>query len=388
MALRHVERALPLTAADEAPLRIRVLHEHGSLLTTLGRYDEAHASFAEIVQLSFRIGARGTGAAALGRIARVHRQRGEHTLALIHFEEALALFQAADDQRGVASMHDDLAQVQRLLGRLEHALTSAQEALAIRNQSQDLRGQAVSRNTLGYIELDRGNFAEAKQQLEAALSIRLSIGDHEGAVQTRIGLGKLAYHQGRVRDALRTYALALDSARELGGRRFQAYLLNNLAEAHLAGGNAETAHGLLLEAQRMATALRDHGALAEIQRNLGLTALALHDPAAGQQLTAALQLARDYGTRQALALAHRALARWQVAAEDEAAEPNFRESMRIFEECGSLHELARSQAELGFYLLHRGVLPGARDVLRLAYMTMKRLSLPELARVSETLGQL
>jgi tetratricopeptide (TPR) repeat protein len=395
MALRHVERALPLAAADEVPLRVRVLHEHGSLLTTLGRYDEAHAAFAEIVQLSFRIGARSTGAAALGRIARVHRQRGEHTLALIHFEEALELFQAADDQRGVASMHDDLAQVHRLLGSLERALTSAQQALAIRSASQDLRGQAVSRNTLGFIEVDRGNFAEAKAQLEAALSIRLSIGDHEGAVQTRIGLGKLAYHEGRVRDALRVYATALDSARELGSRRFQAYLLNHLAEAQLAAGNAEGAHGLLLEAQRMAVALRDQGALSDIQRNLGLTALALRDPQAGQQLMAALELAREYGTRQALALAFRGLARWQALGgvelglcEPEAAAASFRESIRIFEESGSLHELARTQAELGFHCAERGALPAARELLREAYATMKRLSLPELAQVGETLAQL
>ncbi|HKP55194.1 MAG TPA: tetratricopeptide repeat protein [Polyangiales bacterium] len=395
MALRHIERALPLAAAAEAPLRIRVLHEHGSLLTTLGRYDEAHAAFTEIVQLSFRIGARGTGAAALSRIARVHRQRGAHILARVHFEEALELFQAADDQRGVAATHDDLAQVQRLLGSLEQALRSAQQALAIRSQSHDLRGQAVSRNTLGFIEIDRGNFNEAKAQLEAALAIRLSIADHEGAVQTRIGLGKLAYHQGRARDALHIYAVALDSARELGSRRFQAYLLNHLAEAHLASGSAETGQGLLLEAKRMAGALRDQGALSEIQRNLGLTALALRDPQAGQQLTAALDLARDYGTRHALALAHRSLARWQALAggehglcPPEAAQNSFGESLRIFEECGSLHELARTQAELGFHLAELGQSNPARELLRQAYVTMKRLSLPELAQVGETLAQL
>ena len=395
LALRNVERALPLAAADEAPLRIRVLHEHGSLLTTLGRYDEAHASFAEIVQLSFRVGARGTGAAALSRIARVHRQRGEHTLALIHFEEALALFEAADDQRGVASTHDDLAQVQRLLGSLEPALRSAQQALAIRSQSQDQRGQAVSRNTLGYIELDRGNFAEAKAQLEAALAIRLAIGDHEGEVQTRIGLGKLAYHEGRREDALEIYALALDNARELGSRRFQAYLLNNLAEVHLASGDAELAQGMLLEAQRGASSLRDQGALVEIQRNLGACALALGDSSAEQQLTAALVAARSFGTRHAIALAHRSLARWQALLDappaadgGEPAEPNLREAIRIFEECGSLHELARTQAELGWYLAERGKLPAARELLHTAYSTMKRLSLPELQRVGETLAQL
>jgi len=397
MAVRHVERALPLVAADEVQLRIRVLHEHGSLLTTLGRYDEAHDAFAEIVRLAFRVGARGTGAAALSRIARIHRQRGEHAPALAHFEQALALFRAADDGRGVASTQDDLAQVHRLLGHLERALTSAQEALAIRSRGPDTRGQAVSRNTLGFIELDRGNFAEAKSQLEAALTLRSSIGDHEGAVQSRLGLGKLAFFQGRTRDALRIYTQALDSARELGSQRLQSHLLCHLAEAHLAGGNAETAHELLIEARRVATVLRDQRGLSEIQRNLGLVALARSDPEADQQLSAALELARENGTRQAIALAHRSLARLRArdAAElpeaadvPAAAETSFRESIRIFEECGSLHELARTQAELGFHLAERGAIDGAREALTQASITMKSLSLPELSRVAERLAQL
>jgi tetratricopeptide (TPR) repeat protein len=399
MALRHVERALPLVAAHEVQLRIRVLHEHGSLLTTLGRFDEAHAAFAEIVRLAFRVSARGTGAAALSRIARIHRQRGEHTAALAHYEQALALFRAADDGRGVASTHDDLAQVHRLLGQLERALTSAQEALAIRSRGTDARGQAVSRNTLGYIEIDRGNFADAKAQLEAALAIRLSIGDHEGAVQTRMGLGKLAFFQGRMRDALRIYTQALDSARELGSQRLQSHLLNHLAEAHLAGGSPETAQELLIEAQRVAMHLRDQRGLSEIQRNLGLVALARSDPAADQQLSAALELARECGTRQSVALAHRSLGRLKAkeSAQDDLpevadapapAETSFRESIRIFEECGSLHELARTQAELGFHLAERGAIEGAKEALTQASITMKRLSLPELSRVAERLASL
>ncbi len=391
MALRHVEHGLPLLAPEEVRLRMRFLHEHGSLLTTLGRYDEAHVSFGEIVRLSFQVGARGTGAAALGRIARIHRHRGEHREALAHFEQALALFRSADDQRGVASTQDDLAQVHRLLGNLDRAIRSAHEALAIRISSQDARGRAVSHNTLGFIELDRGNFPDARSQFDAALGIRVSIGDHEGAVQTRIGLGKLAFHQGRLRDAQRIYTLALDSARELGSQRLQSYLATYLAEVHLANGAPEAAEPLLVEGQRVAIVLRDQRALSEIQRNLGLCALARSDPRAGQQLTAALSLAREYGTRHAIALAHRGIARWEARTfpnPDAPAVTSYREAMRIFEECGSAHELAVTQAELGFHLIERGTVAEGREVLRQAYVTMKRLSLPELARVSETLAHL
>lgn len=396
MALRYVERALPLISHDEdVGTRIEALHEHGSLLTTLGRYDEAHRSFKDIVDLAWRLGARGTGGAALNRIARIHRQRGEHLRALDHLKCALLLFRAADDQRGVASTYDDLAQVHRMLGNLEPSFVAAKEALEIRTTIKDKRGQGVSLNTLGYIELDRGNFAAAQTHFDSALAIRESIGDHEGAVQTRIGLGKLAYHQGRVEDAIRYYKSALDGAREQDNQRFQSYLLNHLGEAYLADGKPEDAQAMLLEARRLALGMRDQRALSEIQRNLGLVALHRGDARAKEQLDAALALAREYGTREAIALGHRAVGRLHARTLfDQSGEPrsegeqSFRESIRIFQECGNLHEVARTQAELGYHLIERGALPRAREALTQAYLTMKRLGLPELSRVTDTLAQL
>jgi tetratricopeptide (TPR) repeat protein len=396
MALRYVERALPLVShGEDIATRIDALHEHGSLLTTLGRYDEAHESFKEIVVLAWRLGARGTGGAALNRIARIHRQRGEHLRALDHLKCALLLFRAADDQRGVASTYDDLAQVHRMLGNLEPSSVAAREALEIRTTIKDKRGQGVSLNTIGYIELDRANFEAAQTSFDAALAIRDAIGDHEGAVQTRIGLGKLAYHQGRIEAAIRNYKTALDGAREQDNQRFQSYLLNHLGEAYLADGRADEAQAMLLDARRLAFGMRDQRALAEIQRNLGLVALHRGDPRAKEQLDAALALAREYGTREAIALAHRSIARLhartlfdQGSDAPNQAEQSFRESVRVFQECGNLHEVARTLAELGYHLIERGAAARAREALTQAYLTMKRLNLPELARVADTLAQL
>jgi tetratricopeptide (TPR) repeat protein len=217
-------------------------------------------------------------------------------------------------------------------------------------------------------------------------------------VQTRIGLGKLAYHQGRTSDAIRYYKSALDGAREMDNQRFQSYLLNHLGEAYLADGKPEDAQAMLVDARRLALGMRDQRALSEIQRNLGLVALHRGDQRAKEQLDAALALAREYGTREAIALAHRGVARLHARTifeqgeeprpEQGQAEQSFRESIRIFQECGNLHEVARTQAELGYHLIERGVAPKAREALTQAYLTMKRLNLPELGRVTDTLAQL
>jgi tetratricopeptide (TPR) repeat protein len=266
MALRYVDKTLALTDARDTSLRIEALHQRGSLLATLGRYEEALTAFGEIVKLAWTLGARGRGAAALNRIARIHRDRSEHDEALEHLRAAIGLFKAIGDQRGLASSYDDMAQVHRMRAELTQALAAAKEALQIRVQLQDRRAQAVSLNTMGRIELDQGMFDSAQARFTTALKIRESLSDHEGAVQTRIALGQLAFRRGRTDEAVRTYLGALEAAREMNNRRFQSYTLSFLGEAYLANGELDRADAALREAKRLATALRDQNALATIDR--------------------------------------------------------------------------------------------------------------------------
>ncbi len=268
MALRYADKTLALTDAGDSSLRIEALHERGSLLATLGRYEEALRAFEEIVKLAWALGARGRGGAALNRIARIHRERAEHDKALEHLRAALDLFAAVGDQRGVASSYDDMAQIHRMRGELAPALSAAKEALQIRVQMQDRRAQAVSLNTMGRIELDQGMFDSAQARFTTALKIRESLSDHEGAVQTRIALGQLAFRRGRIDEAIRTYLGALEAAREMNNRRFQSYTLSFLGEAYLAQNDPERAESVLREAKRLAAALRDRNALDTIERTL------------------------------------------------------------------------------------------------------------------------
>ena len=392
MALRYAQRAQVL-AELELGTRMEALHVIGSLLTTLGQYDAAASAFNELVDLAWQLGARGVGGAALNRLARIHRQRGEHRSALEFLHRALLLFRAANDERGVASTYDDMAQEHRTLGELEPAIAAAQRALEARRALRDARGEAVSQTTIGFIELDRGNLDAARARLEAAQVLRQVESDPEGALQTELGLGKLAYHEGAFGLAAERYARALERAREMNHRRLQSTLLNHLAEAELAQQRPQRARELLLEARSLSLELGDRSALTALEQNLALVALAQNESGAEQQLRAALDQAREHGTRENIAQAHRGLARLyartapdeQVASEGEA---RFREAIRIFEESGNLREAARTRAELGFHLMERGAGARARAALGEAYAALKPLSLPELSRVTDTLEQL
>ena len=395
MALRYVERALSLLDPEHVRRRLDALHQRGSLLTTLGRYDEAYSAFEEMARQAWALGARGAGGAALNRIARLHRQRGEHSRALEHLRMALRLFRASEDLRGVASTYDDMAQVHRLRGDIEPALAAAREALEIRVRTRDIRGQGVSLNTLGRIELDRGGFEQAEQHLSTALQLRESVADHEGVTQTRLALGRLAFHRGQLEESVERFTSALEVAREMDNHRFQSYLLSHLGEALIRLGELDRAAEALREAKELAFEMRDQRALAEVERNQGMLALERGEPGAEETLKRALELAREYGTREAIALAHRNLARFGARTlfdsehgDGHGTEQSFRECVRILQEAGHRPEVARTQVELAMHLLERGDRKDARSLLSEARVALEQLGLPELVQVKDTLASL
>lgn len=394
-ALRFVEKAIPLIDVHDVARRVDALHEHGSLLTTLGRYEEARAAFTEMLRLAWQLGAPNKGGAALNRLGRIERQRGADEGAQKLLERALALFRRAGDLRGVASTLDDLAQIQRLRGDRDAALAGAHEALQIRRAHADQRGEAVSLYTLGTIELGSGHLATGEGFLQQSLAIRQTINDIEGITQCQSALGILAYETGDRKSAIAAWRDALMHARETGDRRSQAFLLNNIGEALTAEKEYAEAADSLAEAGELANALADLRAQAEIERNIGILALSRGDDEAARILEHALLLAEEYGAPEAKALAHRAVGQLrartvfgETGGVDTRAESSFEQSIKIFREIGNQKEAARSLAELGRHLIERGDTARARERLTEARDLMRRIGLPEAAQLDATLREL
>jgi tetratricopeptide (TPR) repeat protein len=391
-ALRSVERALELLSAEELSRRVEALHIHGSVLSTLGRYDDAIAAFSEMLRTSWRLGARGKGGAALNRIARVHSMRGNLEAARGPLLRALQLFRAGGDLRGVASSLDDLAQLERLRGDLDAALDASSEALEIRRKAGDARGEAVSLSTIGLIQHSRGNLDAAEDAFRAALQLRESIGDRAGTMQSLNHMGIILFERGDRDASEAAWSACLQEARKMADRRMQGFVLNNLGEALFAAGRAAEAQALLLEAQGVARELADKRVLAEVERNLGLVALQLEDDGAAEILERALALAQDYGGKETIARAHHAVARGrartlfdETGSVDRRAEEGFLVAVDLYRDLGNEPEAARVTAELGQHLVERGDVDSARERLREARAIMRRLSLADVEKVEQTL---
>lgn len=394
-ALRSVERALELLDAEELSRRVEALHIRGSLLSTLGRYDEAIASFSEMLRISWRVGARGKGGAALNRIARIHTNRGDLELARGPLVRALELFRAARDLRGVASSLDDLAQLDHLRGDVDGALEAANEALQIRRQAQDARGEAVSLSTLGLIQHSRGNLDAAEEAFRMALQIRESIGDRAGTMQSLNHMGIILFERGDREASEAAWRACLQEASQMADRRMQAFVMNNLGESLFRRDEFDEARQLLLDAKSVAQELTDKRVLAEVERNLGLIALAVDDDHTTEILEHAVQLATDYGGKEAIARAHHAAGRGyartvydEAGGIDRRAEDSFLAAIDLYRELGNEIEAARVMADLGRNLVERGDVEGAKERLREARAIMRPFGGADFDKIEETLASL
>jgi tetratricopeptide (TPR) repeat protein len=355
-AQEHYERGLALLGDADAQRRIDALHNHGDVLSTLGRTDEALAAFREMLALAYRLDLRAKGGAAHNRIGRLCRATGSLVEAQVHLETALALFASAGDERGVAACHDDVGMLLWTKGEYEQALERMRTALEMRKTIGDRRSIALSLHNIGVVFRDHGRPAQAREALEASLQIRRELDDRIGVAQTLDSLGRLAQDQLELTQARDLFRQAYDVAREVGERNWIAIVLTNLGETEYRLGDADLAIRILTEAEELCDELGDKLHLAEAKRGLALVYLMQGDlKKARTNIKHAVDLLGQIRSKSHLAAALRTLGEitaagaWGPAHEGKSID-YFMRSIALCKEIGNEIEIAKSYTSFSDYV--------------------------------------
>lgn len=345
-------KGLSLYNASGSSARIEELmiayHHYGDVLNLLGRIDEAEATFRNMLELAYRLDLKAKGGAAHGRIGRLYRDMGRLEEATPHLEAALGLFEAARDERGLASTIDDIGKLYWLRGNYERALEATQRSLAMRRRLGDRRSIALSLNNLGLVYQDSGQYAEARQAFEQSLQIRREIGDLVGVCVTLNNLGTVAQDQGDDARALSLFNEALAVAKESNDKARLGLVIVNLGETYTRLGQPDLAITCFEQGREVAEELGDKLGVAEAIRGLGKAHLGRQDLTKAREWTGrAVDLLRELDSKVQLGIALRVLG--EVVAAGSAGGPSahqarehLHESIRIFEGIGNQVELSRS----------------------------------------------
>jgi non-specific serine/threonine protein kinase len=167
------------------------------------------------------------------------QSQGELELAAALHEEALALRRAVGDQQGIAISLNGLGNVANHQGEYGRAAALYEESLALYRALEDRWGIATALNNLGDIAMQQEDDARAAVYFEESLALKRALEDRWGIALALQNLGHLVTRQG---DHARGVAYLRESLRishAFGLRHLEVATLDALAQALVAGGQAD-----------------------------------------------------------------------------------------------------------------------------------------------------
>jgi len=174
------------------------LLRQGDRQSILGNQPTAHSAFARAAAQFDRAGAMRERAIALGKIADIHRARGELDEALrIRIEEEMPVYEKLGDVRSRAVTFGKIADIHYAHGELDEALRiRIEEEMPVYEKLGDVRERAVTLGKIADIHYARGELDAAPRILIDQL---LPVFEKLGDVRSRaVTLGQIAQiHQAR-----------------------------------------------------------------------------------------------------------------------------------------------------------------------------------------------
>ncbi len=347
-ASEYYQHGLEFVGDRAVVWRIEALHNHGDVLQLNGRIEDALFAFEEMLTLAYRLDLKAKGGAAHNRIGRLYREIGSLDEGGQHLQTALELFEAAGDERGVASTIDDIGKLHWMKGEYEVALEKLTVGLTRRQELGDRRSIALSLNNLGLVHHDAGDFKSALTDFQQSLAIRREIGDLVGVVLSLNNLGTVARDLGDYDQALKLFGEAQEVAKEVSDRNRLALILTNIGETYYSAGQASKAIDVLSQAQELCDELGDKLGLAEALRGLGKAFMLQGDLTRARDcIGRAVDLFASVRSKVHLGSALRTLGEITAAggwgaAHTKSAREYYARSVAIFEQTGNEIELART----------------------------------------------
>jgi predicted ATPase/class 3 adenylate cyclase/Flp pilus assembly protein TadD len=158
------------------------------------------------------------------------------------------------------------------LDRLELEHDNVRAALSWSDANGDHPKQVALASSLVRFWMIRGHLNEGRRWLDEALQTFAASPTSYVQIGAMIGAGHLAYAQGAFGVASDRYQVALEAARVMSHREYEAILLNALGNIEFAAGNLDQANRLYTESVELSESIDDPHHRANALGNLGAVA--------------------------------------------------------------------------------------------------------------------
>jgi len=199
-------------------------------LRMMGEFHRSLTAYAGVIQ---REKDKTVKADALCGTALCLKALVRHDEALKRVQKAAALYEATDDDEGLAYAVWARAAVLRVAGRLTEAADSASEALGIYGHYKDLEGQTYSHCVLGGLARLMGNPDLSWEHYGEALALATKRKDPFAVSYAHCGLGNVHRMRREFTAALEEFGRAEAGYRVIGDVVSYAYTLWSMGMTHL-----------------------------------------------------------------------------------------------------------------------------------------------------------
>ena len=251
-------------------------NNHGGVLYSLGRFEEALHSYDLAEALKARRMEADSSSDALGSMAYTVAGKGSVLAAMGDIQKALAAYQRAEslyrDAGALSNAAWALTRSADMLGRLgenEEALSYLEKSVRIYREAGDSAGLADALDATGYQLSSSGRFHESLKKYEQAYAIHLAGGDRKDAGFSQSNLGQVYWSLGDYFNAEKAHRLAILLREEAEDRPGQAYSWHKLGEMFSESGDPGSALDAYEKAASVYRDLGEQNQLAEVLLSTG-----------------------------------------------------------------------------------------------------------------------
>jgi tetratricopeptide (TPR) repeat protein len=178
---------------------------------------------------------------SFGNLGTAYRVIGQIPKAVVCYERALASARARGDREGEAVWLGNLANCHQDSGQTLRAINCHERALAIKRELRDRWTQSINLGSLGNCFGDLGQAARAVDCHEQALNLAREARDRHSEALILSNLADVLIDQGRHGEAAIRAQEGLKIGQAIGSPMVCIYVWENLAVAHLCGGDLRAA---------------------------------------------------------------------------------------------------------------------------------------------------
>jgi len=227
------ELALPVVAA-------RALFAMQRNLFTQGEFTQAQAVLEQALHHYRQVGYRLAEGFVLRSLAHQANQTGHYPTALTYLQEALAIYQAADDQPRTIALWKYLGDVYVALGQWGQALHYFQAGLAQAKEAQEPTYTADVVEGCARLFGALGDYQQAEAYSQHAVALNQQFGHLQGTALALCTLGWVQNQSDRAAEALAHYRTALALIHQSNARQSEGMALLGLGQTlALLGRNDE-----------------------------------------------------------------------------------------------------------------------------------------------------